>query len=264
MFLSPRQLHALIYLSNIFLEESADDCRKASPATSRRDNRSEAGSIADADSTVQYSAMSGGLGLNQGWSSDPAGDLYSNATYGYTQEPTDPPLREFDFESTNSSMSSSVCSSASQSTQTTNRARRRGVIDTDPNADILRLNIRVAFCAIILLQEVGFNWLLEVVRFDLKWMFLWQDILVESSTPTDESPLAEVSVKKLKQISDSYFETVGDIEMEIGATELDQMGQLLARACKNNHLRYVPRRFLPFPVCKCLNHSVIFVVADWF
>lgn len=82
-------------------------------------------------------------------------DPYSQA-YEYSHDPTNQSNRDFEEESSNSSMTSSVCSSASQSTQTTNRARRRGIIDADPNADILRLNIRVACCAIVLLQEVGF------------------------------------------------------------------------------------------------------------
>lgn len=53
------------------------------------------------------------------------------------------------------SMTNSVTSFGSGYTQTTARNRRRGVIEVDPNADILRLNIRVACCAIILLQEVS-------------------------------------------------------------------------------------------------------------
>lgn len=52
------------------------------------------------------------------------------------------------------SMSNSITSFASGYTQTTIRNRRRGVIEIDPNAEILRINIRVASCAILLLQEV--------------------------------------------------------------------------------------------------------------
>lgn len=53
------------------------------------------------------------------------------------------------------SMSNSITSFASGYTQTTIRNRRRGVIEIDPNAEILRTNIRVASCAILLLQEVS-------------------------------------------------------------------------------------------------------------
>lgn len=52
-------------------------------------------------------------------------------------------------------MSNSITSLASGYTQTTIRNRRRGVIEIDPNAEILRTNIRVASCAILLLQEVS-------------------------------------------------------------------------------------------------------------
>lgn len=52
-------------------------------------------------------------------------------------------------------MSNSITSFASGYTQTTIRNRRRGVIEIDPNAEILRTNIRVASCAILLLQEVN-------------------------------------------------------------------------------------------------------------
>lgn len=222
-FLTPRQLHALIYLSNIFLQERPDSERvKTAKQRDELQQQQHLASISDMDHhsdyrANEYSAMSGGLGLNQGWSSDPSADMYSTA-YAFSHEPMDPPLHEFENESSNSSsMTGSACSSASQSTQTTNRARRRGIIDADPNADILRLNIRVACCAIVLLQE---------------------DILVESSLG-DDSPLGEDSVKKLKQISDTYFNIVGDIGVDIGAKEMHQTGLLLDRGCNNNHLRYV-------------------------
>lgn len=52
------------------------------------------------------------------------------------------------------SMTNSMTSFATGYTQTTVRNRRRGIIEVDPNADILRLNVRIATCAVILLQEV--------------------------------------------------------------------------------------------------------------
>lgn len=146
-----------------------------------------------------------------------AADAMYSTAYGYTPpEKTESSYREFDEESSNSSMSGSLSSSGSQTTQTTNRARRRGIIDSDPNADILRLNIRVACCAIVLLQE---------------------DILLESSSSAIGSPLGEESVAKLKEISDVYFETVGDIDSDMGAKQMHKFTQLLDRGCKNNHLR---------------------------
>lgn len=148
--------------------------------------------------------------------------MYTTA-YGYAPEQAEAPFREVDEESSNSSMSGSLSSSGSQSTQTTHRARRRGIIDTDPNADILRLNVRVACCAIVLLQE---------------------DILVESTTSTDGSPLGEDSVTKLKEISATYFDTVGEIGSDLGTKQMHQTGLLLDKGCKNNHLRWVKHREL--------------------
>ena len=197
MFLTPRQLHALIYLSNIFLEENAaiqneNKIVKSKQSTSRpsattssaaseccstlgSEKHSQIRNPSSQQPPKRYSAMTGGLSLNQGWSTDPAGELrfplgpfgneqtnlwfltgdtYST-TYDYQHDQSS--FRDFEEDmgrSSSSSMTSSMCSSASHSTQTTNRARRRGIIDADPNADILRLNIRIACCAIVLLQEV--------------------------------------------------------------------------------------------------------------
>lgn len=65
IFLTPRQLHALILLSNTFLVESTKP-RTAEHLDNENDN----------DQTSEYkafNAMSGNLGLNQCWSSDPLG-----------------------------------------------------------------------------------------------------------------------------------------------------------------------------------------------
>lgn len=65
IFLTPRQLHALIQLSNTFLVDSTKQ-RSAHHLDHENDN----------DQTSEYkafNAMSGNLGLNQCWSSDPLG-----------------------------------------------------------------------------------------------------------------------------------------------------------------------------------------------
>lgn len=72
---------------------------------------------------------------------------------GENQNRSNAPLDIDTIHETNS-MSNSITSFASGYTQTTIRNRRRGVIEIDPNAEILRTNIRVASCAILLLQEV--------------------------------------------------------------------------------------------------------------
>lgn len=122
---------------------------------------------------------------------------------------------EVDTIKESTSMSNSMTSFASGYTQTTIRNRRRGVIEVDPNADILRLNIRVACCAIVLLQE---------------------DILVESASDA-ESPLNEDSLQKLDRISNKFFATVDHISVNSGARDLSQIVSLLDEACRKNHLR---------------------------
>lgn len=117
--------------------------------------------------------------------------------------------------SSNSSMTSSMCSSMTQSTHNTSRARKRGIIDTDPNADISSLNIRIASCAIVLLHD---------------------DVLVESATTCNNNlPLNEDSVRKMKRISDEYFA----YSTEIGVNEILRAGDLLNKSCDSHHLRYL-------------------------
>lgn len=112
-------------------------------------------------------------------------------------------------------MTSSMCSSMTQSTHNTSRARKRGIIDADPNADISSLNIRIASCAIVLLHD---------------------DILVESAPTTSNNlPLNEDSVRKMKEISDEYFAR----SIEMGVNEILRAGDLLNQSCDNHHLRYV-------------------------
>lgn len=68
IFLTPRQLHALIQLTDTFLTEST---KKASMQNLNR-------LVNDNDQASEYkafNAMSGNLGLNHCWSSDPLGNL---------------------------------------------------------------------------------------------------------------------------------------------------------------------------------------------
>lgn len=139
MFLTPRQLHALIYLSNKFLEENFPDSGDLPTDKLEKDIEMEE----QLQQTRSFHAMSGNLGFNQGWSSDMYERQSSNKDF------------DDDFMKSTSSMSGSVRSFASSTTQTTLRNRRRGIIEVDPNADILRLNIRIACCAVVLLQEVN-------------------------------------------------------------------------------------------------------------
>lgn len=122
---------------------------------------------------------------------------------------------EVDTIKESNSMSNSMTSFASGYTQTTIRNRRRGVIEVDPNADILRLNIRVACCAVVLLQE---------------------DVLVEGASDAD-CPLNEDSTIKLEQLANKFFETVDHVSVNSGAKDLNQTVELLNDGCRMNQLR---------------------------
>lgn len=150
VFLSPRQLHALVHLSNVFLDDSAHEVSDEAAAAAAEKMEKEAELEEQLQQTRSFHAMTGNLGFNQGWSSD----LYDQQSS--TKDFDD------DFMKSASSMSGSVHSFASSATQTTMRSRRRGYIDAGPNADILRLNIRIACCTIVLLEEVSFDEPIEV------------------------------------------------------------------------------------------------------
>lgn len=64
IFLSPRQLHALIFLSNVFFGDTPNEKKEHRPEESDDENERDS-------NYKQFNAMSGNLGLTQGWSSDP-------------------------------------------------------------------------------------------------------------------------------------------------------------------------------------------------
>lgn len=113
-------------------------------------------------------------------------------------------------------MTSSMGSSASQSTQNSQRIQRRRPIDFETNADISKFNLRIACCALVILHE---------------------DVLVECASPLAEAPLSEQSVRQLKLLSDHFFETTGAMGVGLGANEMAHAGKLLDAACRKNNLR---------------------------
>lgn len=118
--------------------------------------------------------------------------------------------------SMSSSMTSSMCSSVSQSTHNTSQARKRGIIDTDPNADISHLNIRVSCCSLVLLHE---------------------DVLVECSPTLPECPLTEQSMTRLKVLADEYFRAVQQLGVGLNSNDILQASEILDKACAYNHIR---------------------------
>lgn len=238
-FLSPRQFHLLSYIFDFFFNPTNDTVVSGVSIQQHCDDEECDIRRTNSDNELRtkidrMTQMAGGLGINLGWSPDHHSDISSahvitnqptlsssrqpphvaaTATTTTTSSPHHRRYSESVFSS-NSSMTSSMCSSMTQSTHNTSRARKRGIIDADPNADISSLNIRIASCAIVLLHD---------------------DILVESAATAtgDNLPLNEDSVRKMKEISDEYF--VQSIEM--GVNEILRAGDLLNKSCENHHLR---------------------------
>lgn len=71
IFLTPRQLHALILLSNTFLSDSTK--QQQQPHQFMPDRSADDDNNDQASEYRTFNPMSGNLGLNQCWSSDPMG-----------------------------------------------------------------------------------------------------------------------------------------------------------------------------------------------
>lgn len=63
----------------------------------------------------------------------------------------------------------------------------------------------------------------------------FQDILVESP-PYEHSQLNENSVKNLQEISETFFDTIEDVNMS-SAKDLKSITSILDVSCKKNHIR---------------------------
>ncbi len=216
-FVSPRQLQMLILFGEVFL----NDAQTSSAESNQRMHGDLADEIDLKQNLHKLNEMASGIGFRQGWSNDPLADSnLSNVLI--TPSPmrhqhrhhqgSSSGLADSTFSS-NTSMTSSMTSSMSVSTQNTARARKRGVIDADPNADISKLNIRVSSCLIVLLHE---------------------DVLVES---LEGCPLSDQSVFRLKEIADKYFATIARFGESYGVNDLLNAGKLMDESCSSNHLR---------------------------
>lgn len=220
-FMSPRQLHLLILFGEVFLNDSQSSSNSGENC---HEMHTELADEIDLQQLHKMRAMSGGIGLKQGWSNDPLADsnlsnvqiahspLHHGHHHHHHHHGSSSGLRDSTF-SANTSMTSSMTSSMSVSTQNTAHARKRGIIDADPNADISKLIIRVSSCIIVLLHE---------------------EVLVES---LDGCPLSDQSVLRLKGIADKYFSTTGTLGVEFDVNDLLNAGKLMNESCSSNHLR---------------------------
>lgn len=217
LFLSPRQMHSLLLLSDALLFDPVPEQKIIQKQKHKVDSQNQGDNEFRKDTGFNANAMTGGIGFNQGWSGEQncAADNFESLPFTSSNTPTIKDLSD-SFISSSSSMISSIGSSVSQSTQNSQRTHRRRPIDFETNADISKFNLRIACCALVILHE---------------------DVLVECASPLAEAPLSEQSVRQLKLLSDHFFETTGVMGVGLGANEMVHAGKLLDAACRKNNLR---------------------------
>lgn len=216
LFVSPRQLHLLILLCDILLNGNGEQLAS--------DNRSELQSRQlqheiEMENNSRKMFTPGGILANQAWSSaDPNDDFRFNRN-DFTAADlrcinTLHPVGSDSIFSSNSSMSSSIGSSASQGT-----SKRKRAIEKDMNADISHFSIRLAGLYMILMHD---------------------DYLIETSSvgPQPEAPLNLASVDKLIYKSEHFFDYISSEINTCSTSDLIKIGSILSNACDNtNHLR---------------------------
>lgn len=205
LFITPRQMHMLLLLCDILLNEmpSSGDNEMLKEMSPPRQSRVE-----------EEKKRFGGLMAHQTWSGEDYdyNNEYTSARDVHTINKLRPVESDSVFSSNSSSMISSIGSSASQNT-----SKRRRAIERDQNADISHFNIRVAGIYIILLHD---------------------DVLVQTTKiRPDESPLNESSVEKLRKKCEHFFNFVAENISSCSTSDLTKIGNLLNKACDNNHLR---------------------------
>ncbi|CRL03003.1 CLUMA_CG016444, isoform A [Clunio marinus] len=206
LFFTPRQMHMLLLLCDILLNG------EATPSNVANDNN-EMSFKADIDEKQRRYA--GGLMTHQTWSGDDYGfhnQEFTSARDLHVIDKLRPVSSDSVFSSNSSSMTSSMISSAGSH----NTARRRRAIERDQNADISHFSIRIAGIFLVILHD---------------------DILVTTTTVTS-TPLNELSVDKLINKCEHFFNYVSDGIATCNTSDLMKIGSVLRSACcDNNHLR---------------------------
>uniref|UniRef100_A0A7G3AGM6 Autophagy-related protein 2 n=1 Tax=Lutzomyia longipalpis TaxID=7200 RepID=A0A7G3AGM6_LUTLO len=222
VFLSPRQVHLLLCLSERFTGEGVNaaqmpDC---APKESERDHRqvpvaSNVTLSAATQTTTPFTPMSGSVGLHQGWSSniydDPAAKSCQQIFYSIA-EPSNPIVGGC------GNIFDSVMSSSSSMTSSMSSATNCGKRSSGPDADnslISRFAMRVASILVICLHE---------------------DVLFESSLDSPQCrPLTEESVVKMTGMAECVFRKLLEVEYD---TEVDGgTDECLNGVLGNHHLR---------------------------
>lgn len=221
LFVSPRQLQMLLLFGECFLNDAQPSAADTAAARMMHTNLPDEIDLRNAHKINAMAGATGGIGLRHGWSNDPLADSnLSNVLINHQQQYAHGNgLADSTFSSA-TSMTSSMTSSMSVSTQNTAHARKRGIIDADPNADISKLNFRLSSCLIVLLHE---------------------DVLVESA---NGCPLSDSSVVRLQELAEKFFSTIAMLGSSIGVDDLLNAGKLLDQSCSSNHLRYGLLRYM--------------------
>jgi autophagy-related protein 2 len=206
LFFTPRQLHMLLLLCDIVLNEapsSGSDNEILKEMSPPRPSRVE-----------EEKRRFGGLMAHQTWSGEDydCNSEFTSAREMHAINKLRPVETDSVFSSNSSSMTSSIGSSASANT-----SRRRRAIERDQNADISHFSIRVAGVYVVILHD---------------------DVLMATTKiRNDESPLNESSVEKLKQKCEHFFNCVAESSGTYSTSDLIKIGNMLKAACDNNHLR---------------------------
>lgn len=207
LFFTPRQFHMLLLLCDILLNG------EASSGSEDDKNLKEKFQVHSMDEgKKKYANYGGSLVSQQTWS----GEDYdcSNDAKGMQYYNTLRPVGSDSILSSNSSMTSSMQSSASQATPHSHRHKR--AIERDQNADISQYNIRIAGIYLILLHD---------------------DILISDIDSLEHPPLNELSVQNLRNKSEHFFNYSTNFLNTCNTSDLTKIGAIFNNACDNNHLR---------------------------
>jgi autophagy-related protein 2 len=222
LFCTPRQFHMLLLLCDILINgETVSSASKAN-ATSNDDNervlKEKLREMHTREDEMKKKFPSYGAGSlkHQTWSGDDYECASEIISKGMQYFNTLKPVGNDSILSSNSSMSSSMQSSASQTTAPHSH-RHRKAIERDQNADISHYSIRVAGIYLILLHD---------------------DILIVNEDDSCElPPLNEASVEKLRYKSQHFFNYASNFINTCSTSDLVKIGAIFNTACDNNHLR---------------------------
>lgn len=202
LFITPRQMHMLLLLCDILLNEAP---------TSGENEMLKEMSPPRPSRVEEEKRRFGGLMAQQTWSGEDY-DCNSEYTFSRDMDKLRPMESDSVFSSNSSSMTSSIGSSASQNT-----SKRKRAIDRDQNADISHISIRIAGLYAVILHD---------------------DVLVPTARMRpDEAPLNECSVEKLRNKCEHFFNVISESIASCSSSDLAKIGKMLKNACDNNHLR---------------------------